>query len=193
MKLVEKKMGKVTQVLIGNDSKTLEKWPVDSCKISYEGFSGDFHAGLTMKSGGRQPHYPKGTQIRNYRQVSIVSHEELKSIADCMGIDKINPGWVGANLEVKEIPNFTFLPPSTRIEFTGGAVLVVNGENLPCINPGKIIQQNFPELKGLAESFSKNALGKRGVVAWVECLGTIQTGNDITLRIPQQKSWSSVN
>ena len=193
MKLVEKKMGKVTQVLIGKDSKTLEKWPVDSCKITYDGFSGDFHSGLTMKSGGRQPHYPKGTQIRNYRQVSIVSHEELHSIADSMGIKKIKPGWIGANMEVEGIPNLTFLPPSTRIEFSGGAVLVVNGENLPCIGPGKIIQQNFPDLKGLTESFLKNALGKRGLVAWVECIGTIQTGNDITLRIPKQKSWSLVN
>jgi len=192
MKLVEKKMGKVTRVLIGKDSKTLEKWPVDSCKITYDGFSGDFHSGLTMKSSGRQPHYPKGTQIRNYRQVSIVSHEELHSIADSMGIKKIKPGWIGANMEVEGIPNLTFLPPSTRIEFTGGAVLVVNGENLPCIGPGKIIQQNFPDLKGLTESFSKNALGKRGLVAWVECIGTIQTGNDITLRIPKQKSWSLV-
>ena len=193
MKLVEKKMGKVTQVLIGKDSKTLEKWPVDSCKITYDGFSGDFHSGLTMKSGGRQPHYPKGTQIRNYRQVSIVSQEELHSIANSMDIKKIKPGWIGANMEVEGIPNLTFLPPSTRIEFSGGAVLVVNGENLPCIGPGKIIQQNFPELKGLAESFSKNALGKRGLVAWVECIGTIQTGDDITLRIPKQKSWSFKN
>lgn len=193
MKLVEKKMGKVTQILIGKDSKTLEKWPVDSCKITYDGFSGDFHSGLTMKSGGRQPHYPKGTQIRNYRQVSIVSQEELHSIANSMDIKKIKPGWIGANMEVEGIPNLTFLPPSTRIEFSGGAVLVVNGENLPCIGPGKIIQQNFPELKGLTESFSKNAIGKRGLVAWVECIGTIQTGNDITLRIPKQKSWSFRN
>ena len=193
MKLVEKKMGKVTQVLIGKDSKTLEKWPVDSCKITYDGFSGDFHSGLTMKSGGRQPHYPKGTQIRNYRQVSIVSQEELHSIANSMDIKKIKPGWIGANMEVEGISNLTYLPPSTRIEFSGGAVLVVNGENLPCIGPGKIIQQNFPELKGLTESFSKKASGKRGLVAWVECIGTIQTGNDITLRIPKQKSWAFGN
>ena len=146
-----------------------------------------------MKSGGRQPHYPKGTQIRNYRQVSIVSQEELHSIANSMDIKKIKPGWIGANMEVEGIPNLTYLPPSTRIEFSGGAVLVVNGENLPCIGPGKIIQQNFPEFKGLTESFSKNAMGKRGLVAWVECIGTIQTGNDITLRIPKQKSWSFRN
>jgi hypothetical protein len=189
MKLVERKMGKVVQVLVGNVADTLEKWPVDSCQIKYEGFVGDIHAGLTMKTGGRQPHYPKDTQIRNYRQVSIVSVEELQSIADRMGINEIMPGWIGANLAVEGIPHLTLLPPSTRIEFAGGAVLVVDGENLPCIHPGKIIQQNFPNLDGLAETFPKYSLGRRGVVAWVECPGTIQTGNEITLHIPHQESW----
>ncbi len=193
MKLVERKMGKVVQVLVGNVADTLEKWPVDSCQIKYEGFVGDIHAGLTMKTGGRQPHYPKDTQIRNYRQVSIVSVEELQSIADRMGIDEIMPGWIGANLAVEGIPHLTLLPPSTRIEFAGGAVLVVDGENLPCIHPGKIIQQNFPNLDGLAETFPKHSLGRRGIVAWVECPGTIQTGNEITLHTPDQESWQLNN
>ncbi|MDP6456444.1 MAG: hypothetical protein QF613_02440 [Candidatus Marinimicrobia bacterium] len=191
MKLIERKMGKVTQVLVGKDPDTLEKWPVDSCQITYEGFAGDTHAGLTMKSGGRQPHYPKGTQIRNYRQVSIVSVEELQSIADSMGIDEIQPGWIGANLAVEGIPHLTLLPPSTRMEFADGAVLVVDGENLPCIHPGKIIQQHFPDLKEGAEAFPKHSLGIRGVVAWVERPGTIRTGNEITLRIPHQERWPS--
>jgi hypothetical protein len=193
MNLVERKMGKVVQVLAGNVSDSLEKWPVDSCQITYEGFTGDIHAGLTMKSGGRQPYYPKGTQIRNYRQVSIVSSEELQSIADSMGIDEIQPGWIGANLAVEEIPHLTLLPPSTRMEFAGGAVLVVDGENLPCIHPGKIIQQNFPQLNGLAEAFPKHSLGRRGVVAWVERPGTIKTGNEITLHVSHQEKWPLSN
>ncbi len=183
----------MVQVLAGNVSDSLEKWPVDSCQITYEGFTGDIHAGLTMKSGGRQPYYPKGTQIRNYRQVSIVSSEELQSIADSMGIDEIQPGWIGANLAVEEIPHLTLLPPSTRMEFAGGAVLVVDGENQPCIHPGKIIQQNFPELNGLAETFPKHSLGRRGVVAWVERPGTIKTGNEITLHVSHQEKWPLSN
>ena len=189
MKLIERKMGKVAQVLVGNIPDTLEKWPVDSCQITFEGFSGDIHAGLTMKSGGRQPQYPKDTEIRNYRQVTIVSSEELQSIADSMGIDEIQPGWVGANLSVKDIPHLTLLPPSTRMEFAGGAVLVVDGENLPCVYPGKIIQQNFSALKGLTEAFPQYSRGRRGVVAWVERPGTIQTENEIILRVPHQARW----
>ncbi|MDP7522511.1 MAG: hypothetical protein QF387_06475, partial [Arenicellales bacterium] len=118
---------------------------------------------------------------------------ELQSIADRMGINEIMPGWIGANLAVEGIPHLTLLPPSTRIEFAGGAVLVVDGENLPCIHPGKIIQQNFPNLDGLAETFPKHSLGRRGIVAWVECPGTIQTGNEITLHTPDQESWQLNN
>lgn len=189
MKLIERKMGKVTQVLVGKDPDTLEKRPVDSCQITYEGLADDVHAGLTMKSGGRQQHYLKGTEIRNYRQVSIVSTEELQFIAESMDIDEIQPGWIGANLAVEGIPQLTLVPPSTRMEFANGAVLVVDGENLPCIHPGKIIQRHFPDLDGAGETFPKYAMGRRGVVAWVERPGTIKTGNEITLRIPHQDRW----
>ena len=44
-------------------------------------------------------------------------------------------------------------------------------------------------LKGLTEAFPQYSRGRRGVVAWVERPGTIQTENEIILRVPHQERW----
>ena len=55
--------------------------PVDQLDVSFEGIPGDFHSGHTRKSGGREPWYPRGTEMRNERQLSILAPDELRVIA----------------------------------------------------------------------------------------------------------------
>ena len=55
-------------------------------EVTFEGFAGDRHAGLTMASGSRTPQYPRGTEIRNSRQVSCVSQEDLDAVAGALGL-----------------------------------------------------------------------------------------------------------
>ncbi len=158
---------------------------IQSVDVSYEGLEGEFHSGLVRKSCVRVRNlYGEGAEIRNTRQVSIISVEDLAAIADNMGISGLEPEWVGANLLVSGIPSFTKIPPSTRLIFEGGAALVVDVENSPCKYPGEIIDRHHP---GMGKFFAKAASGLRGVTAWVEREGQINTGDSIRVHIPPQQ------
>ena len=185
MNIQHKLVGQVAAVLIGQDKQSFGTSRQPQVAVSFAGFEGDKHAGLTHLSGGRTPHYPRGTEIRNGRQVTIVSVEELAQIAAAMGVPEILPEWLGVNLLLQGIPQVTQLPPATRLFFPQGAALVVEQDNLPCAGPGKIMQAHYgrPELAAL---FPKAALGKRGVVACVERPGVIAEGDEVSVEVPEQ-------
>jgi len=178
--------GQVLGVLIAVEVDSLVSVRRPEVKVTLEGFEGEKHSGFTRLSDARTPHYPCGTEIRNERQISIVSIEELEQIASGMSLSEIRPEWIGANLLLCGIPNLTFLPPTTRLRFSQGAVLAVQNENLPCVHPGKVIQSQYPDVPDLSSQFPKAALHKRGVVACVEKAGRIGEGDGVVAEIPQQ-------
>ena len=176
-----------TEVILVNSTpdEDLSSRRVPSVAVGYAGLEGESHSGLVRSSCVRVRHqYPQGTEIRNTRQISIVSIEELAEIAATMGIAELQPEWLGANLLVSGIPHFSQIPPSTRMIFSGGASLVVDLENSPCKYPGEIIERHHP---GFGNLFAKAAVGRRGVTAWVEREGHISTGDSISLYIPPQR------
>ena len=75
-----------------------ETEPVDSITLTFEGIEGDHHSGHTRRSGGREPWYPRGTEIRNARQLTILSPDELADAAATMEIDRIEAEWIGGNM-----------------------------------------------------------------------------------------------
>ena len=182
--------GTVTYLLIGQSRHTIESSKVARVRATFEGLEGDTHRGLTRRSDVRVPHYPRGTIIRNTRQVSILSEEELAEVAARLEIPRILPAWVGANLELRGIPNLTMLPPSTRIFFPDDAVLVVDAENMPCVGPGNAIQEHYPDVPKLAQRFPKAAMHKRGVVGWVEREGYINDGDSVRVLLPPRVVYS---
>jgi len=185
-----KKLDARTEVILVNSTpkKDLSSSRIASVKASYAGLEGESHSGLVRSSCVRVRHqYPEGTEIRNTRQVSIVSVEELAAIAATMGIAELKPEWLGANLLVSGIPSFSQIPPSTRMLFAGGASLVVDLENSPCKYPGEIIERHHP---GFGSLFAKAAVGRRGVTAWVEREGNISTGDSIQLYVPPQRIYA---
>ena len=168
--------------------------PIELAVLSYAGLEGDRHAGLTARAGVRQKHLPKGTEIRNARQLSLVSVEELAAIAHALGVPAIDYRWLGANVLLRTAPELTRCAPGSRLVFASGAVLVVDGENEPCRKAGKAIAEGFEILtaqrkpstplgqnEGLASRFVKAAHRLRGVVAWVERPGLIRNGDPVTL------------
>lgn len=161
---------------------------VASLEMGYDGIGGDFHAGLTRKSGSREPWYTRGTEMRNERQLSIVASDELAVAAAGMGIDRIEPGWIGANLVIDGIPLLSMLPPRTQLFFEGGVTLRIDGDNGPCRHAGAAIAKNFPDMDEttVALSFVKAAKRRRGVVAWVEKPGVIRQGEKVTAHIWEQ-------
>ena len=182
-----KKLDARAQAILVNSTpdEDLSSSRVASVEVSYAGFAGESHSGLVRSSCVRVRHqYTQGTEIRNTRQISILSTEELAVIADNMGIAELRPEWLGANLVVSGIPNFSQIPPSTRMIFDGGASLVVDLENSPCKYPGEVIERHHP---GFGKLFAKAAVGFRGVTAWVEREGQLNTGDSINLFIPPQR------
>ena len=185
MKIINKINGTVIKVLVGLDASSLVTTAQTIVKVTFAGFEGDRHASLTWKSDSRTPYYPRGTEIRNVRQVSLISIEELREIARRMDLPALEPEWLGANLLIEGIPDLTMIPPSSRLYFPGDAVLAIDSENNPCIHPGKVIQSHFPERAGLAELFVESARHLRGLVAWVERPGTISQADPVRFEIPQ--------
>lgn len=182
--------GDTVSVLVGLDKKAVLTTRQESVRVTMEGFEGDSHAGITMLSNSRTPHFPRGTVIRNSRQVSIVSLEELALVAALMNLPEILPQWLGANLCFRHIPNLTLLPPATRLFFPQDTVLVVEGENNPCTRAGRSVQDFNPHLPGLTNKFPKAAISKRGVVAWVERPGLIEAGDRVRVELARPVMYS---
>lgn len=159
---------------------------IDRVDLSYEGFPGDTHSGLTRAACSRFPYlYEKGVEIRNTRQLTIVSSEELVEIATGLKMDFLPAGWLGANIELSGIPSLTLLPPSSRLVFSSKATIVVDIENWPCVYPAKIIDSFHP---GKGRKFIKTAKNKRGFTAWVEREGPIEPGDSVEVFVPDQAS-----
>lgn len=159
----------------------------DYIDVGFDGIPGDFHGGPTRKSGGREPWYPRGTEIRNERQLTIVAADELATAAERMGIAELKPEWIGANLVLSDLPRLSMVPAGTLLFFEGGATLKVDGQNHPCKYAGGFIAETChldgPEAPLL---FPKHAKRLRGLAAWVEKPGRIAIDEAVTVRVPEQ-------
>ena len=182
-------VGRVDACLLSPDRATgLEKSPTGSLTLTFDGIVGDCHSGPTMVSDARTlKQYPRGVPLKNRRQVSIVSVEEMAEVAEALAIPVLPPEWVGANLLVSGIPDLTILPPATRMMFSSGATFIIDLENQPCKYPAEIIERHHP---GHGSAFVARAKHKRGLVAWVEREGTIASGDSIRLLLPPQRLWN---
>jgi hypothetical protein len=169
-------------------SGSLRAKPVERLELGFDGLAGDRHGGTFRPSCSRVLHlYPRDTKIRNVRQVSILSEEELARIAEGMGLERLDPALLGATVVLRGIPDFTHVPPSSRLQAVGGLTLVVDMENLPCVLPGREVEAEEP---GRGAAFKPAAAGLRGVTAWVERLGTLALGDRLRLFIPAQRAWA---
>ncbi len=157
-------------------------------EIGFGGIGGEAHGGLTRLSCSRViSQHPRGTKIRNARQLSVVSAEELEEIAAEMGIADLRPDQVGATLMLRGLPDFTHLPPSSRLQGPSGVTLVVDMVNRPCHLPAPVIDADNP---GKGRGFKTAAKGRRGVTMSVEREGALSVGDTLKLHIPDQRSWA---
>jgi hypothetical protein len=162
--------------------------PRDALVLTFAGPQGEAHAGLTRPSCSRVlAQYPRGTTIRNTRQLSVLAAEDLAVIAARMGLERLDPALVGASLVIEGIPDFSHIPPGSRLQGAGGATLVVDLENRPCQLPARPIEAAHP---GFGARFRRAAAGRRGITAWVECEGRLSLGEAIRLHVPDQPVWA---
>ena len=180
---------KVTWLGVNPDrDAALETQALREMVLTFAGHAGESRAGLTRPSDSRVlAQYKRGTPIRNTRQLSILSAEDLAAIAAAMGIDALDPALVGASMVLSGIPDFSHIPPSSRLQDEdSGTTLTVDMENRPCQLPAKPIEARHP---GFGKAFKRAALNRRGVTAWVEREGTIRLGATLRLHIPDQPVW----
>ena len=163
--------------------------PLDRAELDWGGIAGEAHGGITRPSCSRVAAlYERGTEIRNTRQLSILSDEELAQIAAAMALEAmLDPVLLGASMVLSGLPNLTHLPPGSRLLAASGAVLVVDIENGPCHWPGKEIEARHP---GFGKRFRTAAKDLRGITAWVERPGEIALGDRLRLHVPDQPAWA---
>ncbi|NNU81258.1 MOSC domain-containing protein [Halovulum dunhuangense] len=157
-------------------------------EASFDGLEGEAHSGLTRRSCSRvTSQYPKGTEIRNARQVSILSVEELDAIAAAMGLPGLKPEWLGANIVIEGIPDLTRIPPSSRLLLSSGTSIAIDMENGPCQHVSRVIEGHHP---GKGAGFVPAARGRRGVLGWVERPGALALGDAVRLHVPPLKPYA---
>ena len=177
--------------LVADRDAALPSAPVQSITATFAGPVGEAHAGLTRPSCSRvMGQYPRGTTIRNVRQFSVLSAEDLAAIAAEMGLASLDPALLGATLVIAGIPDLSHLPPSSRLQAAGGCTLVVDMENRPCTLPARPIEDRHPSF---GKAFKPAAKDRRGVTAWVEREGTLTLGETVTLHIPAQPVWAHLD
>jgi hypothetical protein len=177
--------------LVRDRSAQLEAEAVAELTATFAGPVGEDHGGLTRPSCSRVvAQYPKGTTIRNTRQFTILSVEELAATAAKMGLERLDPALVGATMVIEGIPDLSHLPPSSRLQGPEGATLVVDIENRSCQLPAKPIEARHA---GFGAKYKSAASGRRGLTAWVEREGVFRLNDAIRLHIPDQPIWAHLD
>ena len=161
---------------------------VEALSLGFAGIEGVPYGGRTRASCSRVvSQHPRGTEIANVRQLSVISAEELAQMAAVMGLARLEPAWLGATVVIEGIPDLSHIPPSSRLQSEAGTTLVVDMENRPCHQPGLTIARHHGD-KG--KGFKAAAKGRRGVTAWVERPGSLRVGDRLRLHIPDQPAWA---
>jgi hypothetical protein len=165
--------------------------PLDVLTLTYEGIPGDRHSGLYRESGPREPWYPRGTPMRNERQLSILSAEEMADVATALAIPELKPEWIGGNLLLSGVPELSKLPPRTMLMFPSGATVRIDGDNGPCKKSGASIAANIPNRPDIEFGFVKAAKYKRGLLGWVEREGAVRVGDVVKIRVWEQALYTA--
>jgi hypothetical protein len=180
--------GRVVSVLstAGTGRLGFRSTSVDRLVVDLEGIVDNRHRGWTRRADGRVPYLKRGTIMRNERHVSIVSCEDLEEIARRLDIERVDPGWIGANLVVAGVPHFSFLPRGTHVFLGDTAILTVTDQNAPCSISGEAIAGAVLDRADIKLKFAKVAQGLRGVVCSVEHPGAIAAPTPLVARLPAQ-------
>jgi len=173
----------VVRVLIAPLPNSIISEEVSELPLDFGGVMGDRHHGTTRPSDTRQAgFYPRGTQIRNRRQVSIVAEEELELLRQAFDLPDLRPEELGANVLVRGLKDLSAMPIGARLLFESGAGLVCEGVNRPCQLPVHALRARHPGA-GL-RGFVKHAFARRGIVASVERPAGIRAGELVRVHLP---------
>jgi hypothetical protein len=181
--------GKVISLCINGNA-------VDEIKFALDGPQGDAHCAFVRTLGGHDGEYArtselrKGAPIFNWRAWTGLSLEEMQETENALGAE-IPPGCLLENIVVSGVPNFSKLPPASRLVLpvrrgesgSRQAILAVWEENTPCTVVGARLAafHNQPRLKNHFVSAARN---RRGVVGFVLAPGLVRKGDEVRVYSP---------
>jgi hypothetical protein len=109
----------------------------------------------------------------------------MDQIAEAIGVEHLEAGWLGANLLFQGYARLSQIPPTTHLIFPDGGTLLVWAENQPCRHPSQVMLENSPAIRpDKANLFARAALQRRGLVGWVERVGIIHPGDRAEVYLP---------
>ena len=182
-------MSKYEPIAIGRvESLALNGKEVSSIRFNYDGPMGDNHSGRTRQLAGHDGTYlrtsklVKGDPVMNWRTWTALSREDVVAIEMELGAD-IPVGCLLENIIISGIPNFSYLPPTTRLVFpqhdsceSKQAILAVWEENGPCKTVGKRLADLHDDAT-LTSKFVEAAYRRRGLMGFVLSGGYINEGD----------------
>jgi hypothetical protein len=177
--------GRIAGLFVGTRTGQT-KAPVAQLSLTFDGIDGDAHAGRTRKAGAREPAFRRGTVVSNNRQLSLVSIEELSEIASRIGLPRIDPGWLAANIAIEGAGPITQLPAGTIIRASSGASIYVSELNSPCRIAARLLAEHGG-YEGDASMFVRHAIGRRGVVGFVYAVGEVEVGDRVEILLAKQQ------
>ncbi len=175
----------VTAVSAGG-AEDLSKAPMDAIEVNFGGIVGDHHAGASREAyaGEREP---KGTVLRNDRQWSAVSDEELAFMSERLELaEPISASTLGANLCFSGLRDLSLLPRGTRFKFPSGAALTVEEYNPPCRDMSIEVAKKHVTRSGEPlepGAWQRAAMGRRGIVGVVDVPGAIRVGDEVEVEV----------
>ena len=161
--------------------------------LDWDGIPGDRHHNRIREACAREPWLTRGHPLRNDRQISALSTEEMAAIASGLDLPAVAPELLGANLIVSGIGDFSRLLPGTFLAiggawggkglFDGTAILRVEEYNRPCRGPARKLAaaHDRPDIEF---GFVAVAKSLRGLVLSVAFPGVIRPGDAIAVVPP---------
>jgi hypothetical protein len=167
--------------------------PRGEIALAPEGIPGDRHATALRPATARDPWLPRGLQLRNDRQISMLSVEDLAQIAAALDLAQVAPELVGANIVVEGLDRFSRIPAGAHLafggawggqgRFDGAAILKAEAYNHPCRGPGRRLAAAYAR-PDLEFAFPKAARSLRGLVLSVSLAGVIRAGDQVVVVPP---------
>jgi len=164
---------------------------VDKLVCNLDGIQDDRHKAASKQAGAQEKHIvAKYRPVANFRQITIVTKEEMDAVAQTLDVPELYAEDFSANIVLGGIEGFTLLSPVYYLVFSNNrdetnAVIRIMGENRPCVVAGANMEARYPEHRGIQSRFVKAALGKRGQVSIVYAEGVIRKGDTVTF-VPHQ-------
>lgn len=182
--------GKLEKIMLA-DKLDFRSKPYQVVNLDLNGIIEDSrHYGNSRSAGKRDKKlFEKGQTIKNTRQISGVSLEELEQIEKSLNIEYLDPSCLGSCLVFSGIEKLSLLPPTTRLEFENGTIIKVDQYNVPCHFPGDCISDHYKNSK-LSNEFIKHAKFKRGFLGYVELGGTLRVGESCKIHKPKYITYS---